>query len=80
LSLLVPSLGLKSLSDSGQKILASSDFKFTSLDGYDQGIIFSILGYVLIIFICILGSNLHLLVTYFTQKSIKKNETQLRAS
>jgi hypothetical protein len=70
-SLLVPSLGLKLLTDSGQKLLASADFKFTSLVKMDQITIVLVLLYILVVFILILISNLQLFVTFFSKKTQK---------
>lgn len=67
-SLLIPSLGIKLLSTELQTRINDNTYELSQINGQDL-YIFSFIGiYVLILILAVLGSNLHLLITYLINK------------
>jgi membrane protease YdiL (CAAX protease family) len=68
LLLLTPSLGIKFMSSSSQKLLQSNEFDFNLLDASDKTILGFVITYFLLLIVAVIGSNLELFISYLLNR------------
>ena len=78
LLLLTPSLGIKLMSESGQKLLSTKDFSIDVLSGSDKKVILFISVYFLLLVLFVVISNVHLITVYLLDN--KKKQSKLAKS